>query len=148
MKKFKVKEIFAIVFIIIHGVLFILGSLYIYYHIDSIMKNGRETTAKIILITITGSGEDMTVSVEVEYYVDNIKYVNELGSYHSGMSEGQTVTIKYLPDDPDTIIHNENAYFSPLLFFIMGTISISIGVIIITIKRRKIVDKDALSNNI
>ena len=89
---------------LIFGIVFLISSIFIYAHIDNFIKNGEETTGTIVFISITGSGEDMHTYVEVEYFIDGTKYVNQLNAYHSGMKEGQLVPIRYLPNNRDEII--------------------------------------------
>lgn len=134
LKSLKICELITLAF----GIAFLISSIFIYVHGNNFIKNGEETTATIVSIISTGSSEDSHAYVKVEYYIDGIKYFNELNAYHSGMKEGQLITIKYLPNNPNEIIYAENEYLLFWVFFGVGlAFTITSIILVFVIKNRK-----------
>ncbi len=81
------------------------------------LKGYNETTATITNIVETGSGDDVTHQVYVNYTVDGVEYTNkEIDAYDSSYAVGKQITILYDPNDPGTIIGKQPLWLFILLF--------------------------------
>ncbi|MBQ8892202.1 MAG: DUF3592 domain-containing protein [Bacilli bacterium] len=80
---------------------------------------------------------DATYTVYVKYTVDGQEYNEEYGVF-SGYKEGDKVTISYNPSNPSEIAQ-PNGFALPIVFFIVGVISLAGGVISIVkaVKKQK-----------
>lgn len=134
----RIKTIKACTFIcLIMGISFLIACIFIFINVHNFVKNGEETTATIISITISGSGDDERHIVEVEYFVNDIKYINSIGYYDSRMMEGQSIPIIFLPNNPNQIIYGDNEYLPFWMFFGVGASSSIIGlVLLLELKKR------------
>jgi len=97
---------------------------------------GIETEAIITRIEVTGSGENISRRVYIEYIINGQIYQNSLGMYHSGMREGQNIVIRVMPDNHLRIHYARFENLLPAIlgsfgvFFIAGTfLQIVLGVI-------------------
>ena len=120
------------------GVAFLITSMFIYIYLHNFVKNGEKTTAMIVEITTSGSGEDKKHLVEVEYHINDVEYSNFIGYYHSDMREGQIVPIIYLPNIPDKIIYGENVYILFWMFFGVGTSFSIVGSVLLIIHKKRL----------
>ncbi|MCL1900782.1 MAG: DUF3592 domain-containing protein [Firmicutes bacterium] len=96
-------KILALILLLI-GIGFLIPSVFFYKDADYLVKNGILTDATIIEIITIRSGDDENKNAIVEYFVNGQKYVNNLGFYSKSMRVGQTVQIRYLPENPNRII--------------------------------------------
>lgn len=133
------KSIKMITFIcLIIGFVFLFASFFNYVYVHDFVKNGEETTATIISITTSGNDEDERHIVEVEYLVNDVKYITSLGHYDSEMIEGRTVPIIYLPDNPYKIIYGENTYMTFWMFFVVGASFSIIGLVLLIVLKKRV----------
>jgi hypothetical protein len=124
------KPLFISIFFVLFGICFIIGSIYNYQHTTYLINNGEITEATITSIINDRSGEDVQTKVFVEYVINGIRYTNELGTYISGMKEGQIVPIRYLPENPNIILYSKYEYVLFWIFLCIGSFSIIIGLIV------------------
>jgi hypothetical protein len=102
--------------------------------VDEFIENGVKIDATIIAIETRGKGEDQHTDVFVKYEIDGVEYEAELNRYSSNkMKVGQTVPIRYAPDDPNIIAYADDEYVGFRVFVVGGIIAISISVIFLIV---------------
>lgn len=111
------------------GLLFIAIGLFMYKTAKNFSDNAVPTEATIVSISVIKKDDGNDHRVDVEYYVDNMKYTNKLNYYDSSMRVGQIVTIKYLPDNPKKIIYCDSGDKIVFLMVISGFGLIGLGIL-------------------
>lgn len=126
MKKSKSKLFFLC---LICGIVFTLVGVYLSSRSAEFKKNGIAVQAKIVDIEkYNDSKGKEEISVYVIYSVQNTSYTKKLDYYSDGLREGDTITILYLPDDPNTITYSKFNTVPQTLFFIGGGVCVVFAV--------------------
>lgn len=109
MGKTKIFSICSKIFLVV-GIMFLIVSVFLYIKTNNFINNGEETTGTIVSLTKEGKKGNEVYNVTVEYIIDNIKYNNELNYYDSRMYEGQTISIRFLSNNPNKIMYGDNEF--------------------------------------
>lgn len=115
---------YTVLFLFIVSLCFIISSIFIYSSTSKSIKNTVKTEAIIVSIINDNFGESRIYHVFIEYRVDNKKYNNELNTYKSNMEEGDSISIRYQIDNPNSIIYAKNDYLFFWSFFSIGLITL------------------------
>lgn len=115
------------------GIGALVGSYFTRVRADDFMNNGIKIDATIVSIVTSGLGEDEHSNAFVTYEVNGIIYKTELDRYSDEMQEGQTIPIRYMPDNPNKIAYGKNEYFESWMFIMASAICIAVSVIMIII---------------
>ena len=103
------------------------------------------TVSKTILIEDThydenGNQVEAIYKIFVKYTVNGIDYEEEYGDF-SGYEEGDKITISYNPEDPSIIVQPAGLLL-PIIFIVLGVISLTIGIINLMKNRLKKYDTE------
>ncbi|MBO5376098.1 MAG: DUF3592 domain-containing protein [Bacilli bacterium] len=130
--------ILGILFLVI-GIGCVVGFVFTKNSNDDFMKKAVETSAEIVRIKekYDSLDEDYEYTVYVEFDVDGLTYEGILNEYHSGMREGDKVTIYYDPQDPENF--RSGSDFLVFIPLIVGVIFAIVGsfLLIFAIKKSK-----------
>lgn len=79
---------------------------------ENYVKNGVKADAVIkeIKRDVSSDEDNVIYNVFVEFKVDSVKHTGKLDVYESGMKEGSTVTVYYMPDNPDDFSYGKVNY--------------------------------------
>ena len=120
---------FIIFFLISVGLL--LTGLFLAHRSDGFVNNGVKVQATITDINVDRTGNSNSYHVYVEYEVDGKTYNNELGTYYSGMAEGQTIDIYYLTSNPNRIEQvSSSQTVSTVLYCVSGGLFLVSGIFV------------------
>ena len=120
MKKSKAK---LIILLLISGVIFLCAGILLSARSTEFQRKGIKIKAEIVRIEREYDANDKEeISVYVQYTVDNTTYTRELDYYASGLYEGMTVEILYLPDKPSSIAYAKTQALPPILFYVGGAV--------------------------
>ena len=136
--------LFCIMFFIV-GIGSIIGSFFIYSNTDNFIKNGILVDAKIYSIEYHGKDEDASYVCYVEYTIDGTLYQNQLDRYNSNMREGQTIQIRYLPNNPNKIAYAKNEYIGFWASLIGGIVAVLISAFSFFLFSRKTIQENEKS---
>lgn len=136
MKKSKTKLFFLY---LVSGVIFLLVGVYLYLQTADFQKNGITTQAEIVLLEKNQDEKDKEeITVYVKYIVENTEYTGRLDYYSDLLSEGDMVTILYLPDNPQKITYSKFNTLPQILFFVGAAVCIGFSIVcFIAIYRNK-----------
>lgn len=138
MKQNKTEWIIGIVFAIIGIGVLVFG---IYLHIENteFMKTAIKTEAVIDSVTShLDSDNERVYEVYVSYNVDEKIYGGVLGTWHSGMYEGQMVDIYYSPINPANFKNSSSSYVGLIVCAFGGVFALAgTGLTIHLIKRKR-----------
>lgn len=109
--------------------LILLGVIAIVVGISQNLKRNAYLSANATITKIewtAGVGDDDdTYEVTVRYAVDGKEYTEKLGYHEDGMKEGQTIEIRYNPENPADIVEASSTFST--VMFIVGPIAILLG---------------------
>lgn len=125
-----------LIFIVAIG-LFVAG-FFLNKNTNSIVDNGVKTQATITQITVSGYNDNRDYHVYVEYTVDGQSYNNELGTYYTGMEEGQTIDIWYLKTDPNQITEGTTSNYISIITYSFGGLLVLVGGFRLWVKVRRL----------
>jgi len=124
------------------GVILFAVAGFLYYRARAFIRNGVLTTAVIVSIDATGTSTDSDgnettdYSALVEYTADGTVYRNYLDTYSSSMRVGQTVPIRYLPNDPNKIQYAKNEYMAVWLLGGFGAAAVAVSALMFVLAAR------------
>lgn len=127
MKKSKTKLFFLC---FVSGVIFLSVGVYLSLRTVDFQKNGITTQAEIVLIEKNQDEKGKEeITVYVKYIVENTEYIGCLDYYSDLLSEGNMVTILYLPDNPQKIIYSKFNTLPQILFFVGAAVCIGFSIV-------------------
>ncbi len=93
--------------------------------------NGIKTYAVITRIETDYSPTDETTNhyVYVRFEAEGKIIEGELGAYTSSMREGQTVPVRYMPNNPENFVYGKAMFLPSVLCFIAGGVLIAFLII-------------------
>lgn len=104
---------------------------------ENYVKNGVKADAVIkeIKRDVSSDEDNVIYNVFVEFKVDSVKHTGKLDVYESGMKEDATVTVYYMPDNPDDFSYGKVNYtFSAGCFVAAGVFGVfELGIIVYAI---------------
>jgi hypothetical protein len=110
------------------GICFLIACASEFFNTQRLIGGKLKTEASIVSITMESYGSTKLYEVFVEYEVDNRRYTNQLNTYSSNMDEGDTVPIRYSPENPNFIAYAKNEFLSFWIFLVLGIIASAISV--------------------
>ena len=138
MKKETKPIIWELLIPIIIGIGLIIAGIFFIVENEIYKKHTTETEAIITHIE-QYPGTDSDPTVYVAFSVNGVEYSGRLGSYGSSMKEGNSVKIRYKPDNPQNFRHNITSG-GVVLMLLGGAFS---TICIILYKRKLITDVEA-----
>ena len=136
----KAETIGLIIFLLI-GIGLLLGATASFAHSNNFLKNGVQTEAVILDINTGHGSENSTDAIFIEYEANGEKRTKTIFMSLGDIKIGDSIPIRYLKDDPDSIIYDNNLFsaFYILLFTGIAVVlfSASRGIYLL-IKSRKI----------
>jgi hypothetical protein len=115
------------------GVAMIIASVLARSKAKGFIEKGIKNTATITDIQIRDSGEYMHRVAIVMYEINGILYRKRLDRYSSGMEVGQTIPIRYMPDDPYKIAYSKNVYHKAKVFLLASIIGFAVAATMVVI---------------
>ena len=87
-------------------------------------SNGIKTYAVITKIEVNRNtaDEDVTHDVYVKFEAEGKVIEGRLGTYVAGMNEGQTVPIRYMPDNPQNFTYAKGMFLIPVILYIVSAV--------------------------
>ena len=127
MKKSKLN--FSFVFWL-SGIIFLLVGIYFNLNNAEFKRNGITTTAEIVAIEkYYDLDDEEEIDVYVQYTVGNTIYKTKLDYYSDFLSEGDIITIIYLPENPHKITYAKFNMVPQILLFTVAGICFVVGFI-------------------
>lgn len=120
----------SIVFVIIFALVFIGVGIYLSVREFEFINGGAKTQATIVDIeAYYDSDGDLNHRVYVTYTVDGTVYNERLDTYTSSMRVGDTVPIRYMPDNPSNIAYAKFNFLFPVIFILCGVLVLVLSII-------------------
>ena len=141
MARIKEHHLFDIVFYIclLVGVAVLCGGVYFAVHYGATSKNYVATTAMVdeVVVDYIDGKRDYTVYVNFDF--DGTPYTHiELGYYEHDMQKGDTLTIYCNRTNPTDIIMKISTIIVPTIFFVVGGIFTTVGIVFVVLKIKKV----------
>lgn len=128
------RRIFIVIFCLVMAALLVVGGILV---TNNSKKEYKETQGTIVEIVREDIGEDTSYNVYVDYEVDGVAYhhVKYWGDYKNTFAVGQTITVLYDVEHPDTTGSDNPPWLKYFLFVAAGVFFV-VGVVAIVLKIR------------
>ena len=143
----KIKDILLGIIFSVVGIVIICAGLFFRSLTNEFEENSEATTATIIRIDEDYHGDSKDHKVYVEFEVDGIRYSGKLDLYHSGMKEGDDVTVYYNKSDPNDFRSNFATGPITIGLIAFGGVFAIIGITYIAIEIKKNKEANKIKNN-